>query len=185
MEHSHLRGNTLKKTTIAGLAGIFAGFALLIVPSAAHSAEMPVQTSQASAFAAAKSASLTFTGGTVDGIYELTPSEQGHATVGGTSTSAINFVQDDGWNQEAQVWTPGNELELRFLDADLSLGNLAFNEGKVTGTIVGPDGHIRDSMLDLGEQSAHAEVNGAAVTLTFTDTYGSQWIMHFTLEREA
>ena len=179
---THLKGRTLKRTTLVGLAGVCAGVALLSLPATAHSVERHGQTSQTSTLNAAKAASLTFTGGMVDGLYELTPSNSDHATALGTSANAGNFVQDDGWDQEAQIWTPGNELELHFLDADLSLGNLAFNNGKVTGTIVGPDGYIKDSTMNLAKAQARSEVDGANVTVTFTDEFGSQWILHFTLK---
>lgn len=132
-------------------------------------------------------AKLTFTSASISGGYQLSILNNESATVSGMSGSGADFTQNDGWDQEAQQWTGGNELKFGFDGYEFSIGNLEFKSGTATGDVSGsaevlPNGHMSlAGDADQGVQPSKVVVNGDSVTITATDGYGSDWVLNFTL----
>lgn len=177
-----------KKTAIASIVGVCAGLTVLALPVSAYGAEHHSNTSRTSLAVAPKQATLTFTGGTL-ADFEIAAVAEKDSWVRGTTTNGKDFIQDPAWDQEAQTYDPGMDLQLHVGDVDIVLSDLTFNKsGKVSGFILGNDCWIPNASIDLSRpggdregEAATATVDGEAVTITFTDGFGTPWILNFTL----
>lgn len=186
----------MKKTLIS--TGLIALSALTVsaLPTAANAATSAPHTvavtakASSSDFNEAVNSNLTFVGGRIDGLSDL------HAIDGttmGTSTSPTQFTQDDGWNQEWQEWTPGNELKFGGSaygeDLEFTLANLSFAGGKARGTMYGPHRDIWGPGLEQvnlagdrkGTPAAKVAVNGSDVVISGETMDGYQYVLEFTL----
>lgn len=196
--------------TKAAIATGAAAGALLFAALPATASDSVTQTTStvSQSSVVEKQAQLRFTGGYlnfedpssdaagdfIDPVWTVVAKDGG--VVAGTSKGAGQFTQDDGWNQEYQEWTGGNELTFTVPgafgdDAEFQIANLTFGGGRATGMINGPHPDIT-GMDDLyqvnlagnrkfGTPAATVEVKGDDVVLTAHTNRGGRIILHFQL----
>ncbi len=186
----------MKKTLIASGLTALSALTLTTLPAAANAATSVPQATTVSAasgtpsseFDEAVNSNLTLVGGRVEGVSELHAINE---TTFGTSKSPTQFTQDDGWNQEWQEWTGGNELKFGWDagDEEFTIANLSFGGGNVRGTMFGPHRDMWGPGLEQvnlagdrkGTPPAKVTVKGSDVAISGQTMDGYQFVLEFTL----
>lgn len=171
----------MKRLTTAGLLATCSAALLIGAPMAANAVpgDRPAAVSAQAVRTAPAPATLVFEGGVLDGS-DLRA--VGSHRIDGTTTGSGNFTQDDGWNQETQQWTGGNELTLANDYMEFSIGDLTIAGGAVTGHLIGQD--LPWWMEDLtGPLTTTATASGDRLTVTAYDSDSVIMELRFALAR--